>query len=66
MSDAWIKGAAVHASAGKHPHYSYDEHWLERVIHGLYQGVVDEPLPEGMLDLVTRIPQSDPSPDAER
>ncbi len=32
MGDAWIKGAAVHASGSKRPHYSYDEHWLERMV----------------------------------
>jgi hypothetical protein len=65
MGDVSIKGAAVHTS-GKPPHHSYDEHWLEHMVHDLYQTVADEPLPEGMLDLVTRISQSDPSPDAER
>jgi len=35
-------------------------------VHGLYQAVVDKPLPTTMLDLVTRVLQKHPSPDAER
>jgi hypothetical protein len=57
------KGDAPRASM--HPHFSNDEHWLERTVHTLYQPVVDEPLPKTMLDLVTRILEKHPSPDAE-
>ena len=36
------------------------------MVHGLYQAVVDEPLPKTMLELVTQVLQKHPSPDAER
>ena len=34
----------------------YGERWLERRLHGLYQNVIDEPVPHEMLDIVARIP----------
>src|SRR5262249_21159764 len=38
----------------------YGERWLERRLHGLYQNVIDEPVPHEMLDIVARIPESAP------
>jgi len=35
---------------------SYDERWLERAVRDLYQAVIDEPVPEGLLEIVGRIP----------
>ncbi len=70
MGDASIKGGRSGGRAGwsgtKRPHRNYNEHWLEHEVHDLYQRVVDEPVPKDMLDIVTRIPKSNPSPDAER
>jgi hypothetical protein len=40
------------------PHRHYDEHWMERMVRGLYESAVDEPVPKDMLDLVTRISES--------
>ncbi len=65
MGDARIKGAGVRVRSSKRLH-SHDEHWLEHMVHGLYQAVVDEPLPKTMLELVTQVLQKHPSPDAER
>jgi len=38
---------------------NYDDSWLERMIAGLYQSAVDEPVPKDMLDLVKHIGRSD-------
>jgi len=38
----------------------YGERWLERRFHGLYQSIIDEPVPHEMLDIVARIPESAP------
>jgi hypothetical protein len=66
MGDARIKGAAARRRGAKPAQVSRDERWLERMVQGLYQSVVDEPLPKTMLELVTRILENHPSPDAER
>ena len=34
-----------------------NDHWLEHMLRGLYQAVVDEPLPARLLDIVRRIPE---------
>jgi hypothetical protein len=70
MGDAWIKGgragrAGLSGEDKLRPHRNYDERWMERAVHGLYESTVDEPVPKDMLDLVTRI-QKHTSPDAER
>jgi hypothetical protein len=66
VGDSRIKRGAGGGRRGKRPHHSHDEHWLEHMVHGLYQAVVDEPLPKTMLELVTQVLQTHPSPDAER
>jgi hypothetical protein len=35
---------------------SYDEDWLEHAVRGLYQAVIDEPVPKRLLEIVGRIP----------
>jgi hypothetical protein len=64
MGDAWVKGAAVYRRGGQRLAYSHDEHWLEGLVHDLYQAVVDEPVPKKLLDIVMGIPESDPTADA--
>src|SRR5262249_61972970 len=69
MGDAWIKvgragGRAGRSGEGKQrPRRNYAEHWMERMVHGLYQNAVDEPVPKDMLDLVTRIAESAAGPE---
>ena len=43
------------------PRRDYGEHWLEHMIGALYQSVINEPVPEPLLDIVSRFPQSEPS-----
>jgi hypothetical protein len=68
MGDAPNKGGREGWGGGERqrPHYTCDEHWLERMLHDLYRAVIDEPVPKQMLDTATRLPRFDPSPDAER
>jgi hypothetical protein len=67
MGDAWIKGGRAGGRGGLsgedklRPHRNYDEHWMERAVHGLYESAVDEPVPKDMLDIVRRLPLSEPS-----
>ena len=42
------------------PRRRYDERWLERMVHGMYQSAVEEPVPKELLDILRRLPQSDP------
>ena len=41
-----------------------DECRLEQKVHDMYRGVLDEPLPAKLLDIVRRIPELDEQPDA--
>jgi len=43
------------------PHRDYSEYWLERRVRGLYQAVVAEPVPQTLLDIVERLPLSQPA-----
>jgi hypothetical protein len=67
MGDAWTKGGRAGGRGGLsgedklRPHRNYDEHWMERAVHGLYESAVDEPVPKDMLDIVRRLPLSEPS-----
>ncbi|HZT21235.1 MAG TPA: NepR family anti-sigma factor [Dongiaceae bacterium] len=36
-----------------------EERWLERKVRDMYQEVVNEPVPQELLDIVRRIPKSD-------
>ena len=57
-------GDRVGWNGEQRPHRDYSEKWLERIVRGLYQSVVDEPVPQTLLDLVERA-HIDPSvPDA--
>ena len=49
---------------GKRPRQSHDEQWLEHMVRGLYQGVLDEPLPKELLDTLGKLSQPE-SPIAE-
>jgi hypothetical protein len=40
------------------PCKSYDERWLERMLHGLHQSAVEESVPKELLDLLERLPLS--------
>jgi hypothetical protein len=53
----------VGPNGGHRPRLRKDnkDRWLERRIRGLYQGALEEPVPEDMLHLVDRIGRSDPS-----
>jgi hypothetical protein len=66
MGGSVIKRGGVYERGRKRPHASHNDRWLEHMVHGLYEAVIDEPLPKTMLDLVTRILQNHPSPDAKR
>jgi hypothetical protein len=37
-------------------HWNYNEHWLERMVQGVYRNVIDEPVPRQLLDIVKRVP----------
>jgi hypothetical protein len=36
-----------------------EERWLERKVRDMYQEVVNEPVPQELLDIVKRIPKID-------
>ena len=36
-------------------------HWLERTVRDLFQSVVNEPVPQGLLDIVEQFPHARPS-----
>jgi len=63
MSDARNTGGRDGGRAGwsgrerQRPHRDYSEHWLERMLRGLYQAVVDEPVPKEMIDIMRRVPR---------
>jgi hypothetical protein len=67
MGDARYKGGPGRGRAGPsgehrlRPHKAANDRWLERLIRGLYQSAVDEPVPNDMLDPVRRIGGSDAS-----
>jgi hypothetical protein len=45
---------------GKRPRQSCDEQWLEHMVRGLYRAVLDEPLPEALLDTLGKLSQPEP------
>ena len=66
MGDAWIKGGRAGGPAGwsgedkPRPRRNYSEHWMERIVRGLYHSAADEPVPEDMLEIVRRLPLKEP------
>jgi len=67
MSDARNTGGRDGGRAGwsgrkrQRPRRDYSEYWLERMVGGLYQATVEEPVPQALLDIVERIPLSQPA-----
>ena len=52
------KGEPVkHAKSSRRS--SMEERWLERKVRDMYQEVVNEPVPQELLDIVNRIPKID-------
>jgi len=55
MGDSRLSGVI-----SQRPRRRYEERWLERMVHGMYQSAVHEPVPKELLDILRRLPQSDP------
>jgi hypothetical protein len=68
MGDARIDGGrnGDHAMGGgenrQRPRCDYSVHWLERKLRELHRSVVAESVPKELLDIVERLPRSDPPP----
>src|SRR5215472_14447801 len=66
MSDARSQGGRDGGRTGwsgsdeQRPQRDYSERWLDRALRGLYGSVVDEPVPDALLDVVHPLPL-DPS-----
>jgi Anti-sigma factor NepR len=65
MGDAEDKGGSgkgevvKHSRMGRRGRSNLEERWLERKVREMYQEVVDEPVPQDLLDIVKRIPKLD-------
>jgi|SRR5690242_11409264 Anti-sigma factor NepR len=65
MGDAQDKGGAGKGETVKHSRTNrrgksnLEERWLERKVRDMYQEVVNEPVPQELLDIVKRIPKLD-------
>ena len=65
MGDAQDKGGAAKGETVKHSRTNrrgksnLEERWLERKVRDMYQEVVNEPVPQELLDIVKRIPKLD-------
>jgi len=65
MGDAQDKGGVGKGETVKHSRTNrrgkrnLEERWLERKVRDMYQEVVNEPVPQELLDIVKRIPKLD-------
>jgi len=65
MGDAQDKGgigkgeAVKHSRTNRRGKRNLEERWLERKVRDMYQEVVNEPVPQELLDIVKRIPKLD-------
>jgi hypothetical protein len=65
MSDMRDKGGTGKGDTVKHSRTNrrrksnLEERWLERKVRDMYQEVVNEPVPQELLDIVKRIPKLD-------
>src|SRR6516165_11074058 len=65
MGDAQDKGGVGKGETVKHSRTNrrgkrnLEERWLERKVRDMYQDVINEPVPQELLDIVKRIPKLD-------